>query len=159
MTVTNVSNKQEQIERTNHMAKVTKSAVAPSPAAETTGTTAPAVAPKSKGPKEPNGADIFKRVFVDGKASPLTHKNAKGEIVPCNTPQVKVIANLLEAIGPDGCTRKELCEKLPAAGLVTRQPVGRIVSYYQKPMVDAGMIVIVKGAAPVAPADEAPAAQ
>ena len=127
------------------MAKVTKSAVAPAaaPAPAPAGETTAPVAKKVFG-KEPNGADVFKRVLgEDGKGAPITHTNAKGEVVPMNTPQVKVIANLLEA-HPEGMTRKELCEKLPAAGLVTKQPVGRIVSYYQKPGVDNGIWTITK---------------
>lgn len=141
------------------MAKQTKSAVAPNVEASVTNNDATApvggaqpVAPAKKPfGKEPNGADIFKRCYVDGKPTPITHRNAKGEVVPSTTPQVKVIANLLETAGDKGMSRKELCEKLPTAGLVTRQPVGRIVSYYQKPMVDNGIITIEKGAAaPVA---------
>jgi len=127
------------------MAKVTKSAVAPAPAA----TAAPAVegtpAKKVVNIKEPSGADVLVRVMgYGGKGAPLTTKNAKGEIVPLNTPQVKVIANLLEASPNNRLTRKELIAQLPAAGLVTRQPVGRIVSYYQKPMVDNGIITVEK---------------
>ena len=139
------------------MAKVTKSTVAPTVADTNPTSTAPAATEAPKAPKavkEPNGNDVFKRVLgADGKGMPLTQKNAKGETVPCNTPQVKVIANLLEAAGEAGLSRKELVAKLPEAGLVTRQPVGRIVSYYQKPMIDNGAIVVVKApTAPVAPA-------
>ena len=139
------------------MAKVTKSAVAP--VAATAPVDGAPVAEKKAFPKiEPNGADTFKRNFdADGKPTPLTRKNAKGEVVPVTTPQVKVIANLLETAGTTGMTRKELTEKLPAAGLVTRQPVGRIISYYQKPMIDDGIIVIEK-APNAAPAAETPAA-
>jgi len=137
------------------MAKVTKSAVAP---AEATATATPATptTPKKVFGKEPNGADVFVRVMVDGKGSPLVKKNAKGESVPLGTPQVKVIANLLEAAPNNRLTRKELVAQLPAAGLVTRQPVGRIVSYYQKDLVEYG-IVTIKKAAP-APAAATPAA-
>lgn len=151
------------------MAKQTKSAVAPAkeqvtnaasvaaPAAD--GTIAAPATPKKVNIKEPNGKDIFKRVLVDGKGSPLTHKNAKGETIPLNTPQVKVIANLLEAKGDAGMTRKELCDALPGAGLVTRQPVGRIVSYYQKDMVENGIITIVKDTTVATPVPPAAAAE
>jgi len=136
------------------MAKVTKSATAPAPAApaEQATTTATPTAPAApmappkvpKVAKEPDGTDVFERTMVDGKGAPLTHKNAKGEVVPWNTPQVKVIANLLEASPSNRLTRKDLIAALPAAGLVTRQPVGRIVSYYTKDMVEAGIIKVLK---------------
>jgi hypothetical protein len=144
------------------MAKVTKSAVA-APAETPTATAAPAETPtapavagtpakKVVNIKEPSGADVFVRVMgADGKGAPLTTTNAKGEKVPLTTPQVKVIANLLEASPNNRLTRKQLIEKLPAAGLVTKQPVGRIVSYYQKPMIDNSIITVEKIAeAPVA---------
>jgi hypothetical protein len=126
------------------MAKVTKSAVAPATAAAApAGKETPAK--KVVNIKEPSGADVLVRVMgADGKGAPLTTINAKGEKVPWNTPQVKVIANLLEASPNNRLTRKQLIEKLPAAGLVTRQPVGRIVSYYQKPMIDNGIITVEK---------------
>ena len=124
-------------------------APATNPAGETNAKQAGASKPFGK---EPNGADVFTRCLgPDGKPTPLQHKNTKGEVVPLSTPQVKVIANLLETALPGGMTRKELVEKLPIAGLITRQPVGRIVSYYQKSGVDNGIWAITKGApAPVA---------
>ncbi len=129
------------------MAKVTKSAVAPASVEASTETATSAAPVKKVMIKEPDGADRFFRVLGDdGKGTPLTHINAKGEKVPLNTPQVKVIANLLEAAGDTGMTRKELCDQLPAAGLVTRQPIGRIVSYYQKDLVANGIARIEKSA-------------
>lgn len=147
------------------MAKQTKSAVAPATNTGTDGGAAPAAAEgapvvvtKAKKVvtiKEPNGADRFTRVMVDGKGSAITKKNAKGETVPWSTPQVKVIANVLEAAGEAGLTRKELTEQLIPAGLVTRQPATRILSYYQKDLVENGIVVIVKAAASAAPAPAA----
>lgn len=156
------------------MAKQTKSAVAPAANTGTTGdaatagtTDAAAPATKALNIKEPNGADKFTRVMVDGKGSALTKKNAKGEVIPWSTPQVKVIANVLEAAGADGLTRKDLVEKLVPAGLVTRQPASRILSYYQKDLIENGVVILVKAAGPTpsvagattpSPAAEAPAA-
>ena len=126
------------------------SAAPANPAAPAAKPTPAAPAVKKPFGKEPNGNDVFIRVMNGKEGAPLTHKNAKGETVPCTTPQVKVIANLLEASPNNRLTRKELVAQLPAAGLVTRQPVGRIVSYYQKPMVDDGIITIEKAPATVA---------
>lgn len=135
------------------MAKQTKSASAPAPA--TPPTAAPATAapaePKKKGAfgKPPGDKDVFVRILgEDGKGVEPTAKVMKDGKEVRETiklaPQAMVIVNTIEAAGPKGISRKELCEKLPAAGLVTRQPVGRIVSYYQKPILEAGCVTLTK---------------
>lgn len=63
-------------------------------------------------------------------------------------PQLKAIVNILKAVGPDGLKRSELTEKMVGV-VVTRQPQGRILSYYQSKMVDSGYITVTT-AAPVA---------
>lgn len=93
-----------------------------------------------------------------------------------NTPQCKVIVNVLqadlEAFKADpknkgkkypGISRNDLVAKLKGV-LVTRQPEGRILSYYQKDLANDGAISIDKSAvgsttpvATPAPAAEAPA--
>ena len=133
------------------MAKKTKIEAPAAPAVNNPATPAAGriVAKKVFG-KEPNGADLFVRVLgPDGKGKlPL-----KADGTPAkNAPQEQIICNLLEASGPKGLSRKDLCDKLPAAGLVTKQPVGRIVSYYQKPLVTKGCITITKAAPAPAPA-------
>lgn len=155
------------------MAKQTKSTVAPAANTGTEGGATPAAPAEGTAPvaasakkvvniKEPNGADKFTRVFVDGKGAAITKKNAKGETIPWSTPQVKVIATVLEGAGEAGMSRKDLVAALIPAGLATCQPASRILSYYQKELVENGVVVLTKAAAqaaaPSAPAAEAPAA-
>lgn len=111
------------------MAKQTKQASAPAPAAAPTTPKTPAATdtPKAFG-KPPGDKDVFKRILgTDGKGVPPITNGIAVKLAP----QAMVILNLIEA-HPNGISRKDLLDKLPAAGLVTRQPVGRILSYYQK---------------------------
>lgn len=88
------------------------------PEAGAVATAAPS-APRSR----VNENDKFVRNYgQDGKPLPVTVK------IP---PQAKVILDGIEQGGKKGVTRGEL-EKSITGVLVTRQPVGRIVSYYQK---------------------------
>jgi len=107
--------------------------------------TAPEAADTSKAPAgesiaakaERNANDRFTRVFgKDGKAVVPTGK------VP---PQVACILNVLEAAGPEGLMREELSKNLKGV-LVTRQPESRIVTYYQKLMVESGAVTRTTGA-------------
>jgi hypothetical protein len=47
--------------------------------------------------------------------------------------------NILKAAGAKGLTRAELVQKMDGV-VVTRQPLGRILSYYQKDLHEAGAI-------------------
>jgi len=144
------------------MAKATKSATAPAtpaaapqngPAAVVTDSAVVATPKAAKGikPKTEHDGDKFVRVLsADGKGVGGTQAGENNTRVPKKmAPQAMVIANLIEAAGPAGMTRKAAIDALPAAGLVTRQPVGRILSYYQKPLIEAGMITVSKVIAPV----------
>lgn len=128
------------------MAKQTKTQSAPAPAgtAPANGTTAP------KGPPVERGNDdLFKAVMKDGKFADPATKLA---------PQAMVIVNCVRSYGDKGVTRKALNEALVPAGLVTRQPAGRIVTYYQKTLEASGALTITRVAAPAAPVAAAPAA-
>jgi len=57
-------------------------------------------------------------------------------------PQAQVIVNTVQAAGKAGVTRAQLCENLKGV-LVTKQPIGRIVSYYQKSIVETGHVSMV----------------
>lgn len=59
-------------------------------------------------------------------------------------PQAKGIANLVVAAGPKGLTRKQLVENMEGV-IETRQPQGRILSYYQKLLIDQGYVTVVEG--------------
>jgi len=110
------------------MAKKTKEVAA---LAEGTPTT-PVAVESNKGEN-----DRFTRVFIDGKGAPALKPDGTAQKV---APQLQAIANTLEAVGEAGCTRKELVEKLSVPGvLTTKQPVGRILSYYQKDLVNFGL--------------------
>jgi hypothetical protein len=98
-------------------------ASATAPAANATGTTTAAPAK----PAAPKTIDTFK--FV----KPV----AEGEKL---APQARVIVNVL-ADHKNGLTREDLSKALEGK-LQTRQPIGRIVTYYQKTLVERGYITI-----------------
>lgn len=58
-------------------------------------------------------------------------------------PQAKGIVNILKAAGPKGMTRTELTAAMKGV-ITTKQPEGRILSYYQKDLMAAGAITIVQ---------------
>jgi hypothetical protein len=108
------------------MAKQTKQAqtpVAPAPAAN-------AETPEQKAERVKN--DRFTRNMKDGK--PVV---PNGKIPP----QAMVIINAVEAAGKAGITRGDLVKNITGV-LVTKQPVGRIVSYYQKLVQECGAVTI-----------------
>lgn len=119
------------------MSKKTKSETA-ALAAPTTEAAAPAAEAKTKA----ESTHVFKRVLgEDGKGTPvLKSDGTAGKLAP----QALLIINTIEAAGPEGITRTALNDALVAAGIVTRQPVGRIVTYYQKSLVDGNLITITK---------------
>lgn len=100
------------------------------PATSETTTTVTAPAPKP----EQGLNDRFVRVFVDGKPKDPSKKVA---------PQAQVIINTIEAAGPGGVTREELVKNLTGV-LVTQQPPSRILSYYQKLIVQVGAVEMTK---------------
>jgi hypothetical protein len=81
--------------------------------------------------------DRFVRVFTtkDGKQVAADSNSKK---LP---PQAQTICNILEAAGEKGLTRAELIEKMKGV-VQTRQPEGRILSYYQKLIQDRGMVTM-----------------
>ncbi len=56
-------------------------------------------------------------------------------------PQARVIVNVLSTSGEKGMSRDDLVSALKGK-LVTRQPEGRILTYYQKTLVERGYLVI-----------------
>ena len=61
--------------------------------------------------------------------------------------QMKVLYDVLEAAGKAGLTREEWAEKL-VGQIETKQPITRIIGYYQARMESAGMITIEKKEVP-----------
>jgi hypothetical protein len=109
------------------MAKKTKNEA---PANTSTETNAPVI--------ERGTNDLFKRVMEGGKGKIHTGKLA---------PQALVIMNTIEAAGDGGISRKDLVAALgdgSTGPLKTRQPAGRIVSYYQKALIASGAVVLEK---------------
>lgn len=130
------------------MAKEPKSTKAPSevPATAETKTKTPKTPAQSA--EERGGEDLFCAKFVDGKPVEPAKKLA---------PQAMVIINTVRAAGKEGISRKNLITNLKGV-LVTRQPEGRIVTYYQKALKESGAIEIVsKPAAVPAPTPAATA--
>ena len=56
-------------------------------------------------------------------------------------PQAQGIVNILKEAGEAGMSREELTNAMKGV-IVTRQPEGRILSYYQKSLVECGAIEI-----------------
>ena len=56
-------------------------------------------------------------------------------------PQARRILECLEAAGGDGMTRSQLLEAMSAV-VETRQPIDRILTYYEKALVESGTVTI-----------------
>jgi len=56
-------------------------------------------------------------------------------------PQARGIVNILKEAGKGGLTRAQLVEAMKGV-ITTRQPEGRILSYYQKLLVESGAVTI-----------------
>ncbi len=122
------------------MAKAPKETKAPAPAAAPSNPPTPALEAARAAKAAKAGAaekDVFVRVLDDsGKPTVASKKLA---------PQAQGIVNLIEAAGPDGLVRSALTEKMKGV-IVTRQPESRILSYYQKQIVEVGCVKIVASA-------------
>ena len=90
---------------------------------------------------KPSGEnDVLERVYgKDGK--PAIPKDVTGAEVKL-APQANVIINAIDAAEGHRITRKDLIGILPKAGLVTRQPPERILSYYIKTLTGSGAIKV-----------------
>lgn len=76
-------------------------------------------------------ADVFVRT-LDASGAPSAPVKEDGTVKRL-APQLVVIAEEIAQAGESGITRKDLIAALETSGaLKTKQPVGRIVSYYQK---------------------------
>lgn len=119
------------------MAKKTKAATEVTTPANT-GTATPTAPqggdghPAAQAAEERGKNDVFVRVMKDGKGVEPAKR------LP---PQAQVIVNAIEAAGPTGIKRADLITALTGK-LVTRQPVGRIVSYYQKEIQNRGCVTV-----------------
>ena len=87
---------------------------------------------------EKGGKDMFRAVSVDGKWVDPAKKVA---------PQAQVIINTIRAAGAEGVNRGQLVANLKGV-LTTKQPEGRILSYYQKSLIESGAITLEKVNAP-----------
>jgi hypothetical protein len=111
------------------MAKKTKTA----PVADEASTETPTAPAAPKAEKGLN--DRFTRVFVNGVPAPAVNADGTAKRV---APQLQVIADVLAVCGEAGTTRADLVTALEGK-LTTRQPISRIVSYYQKDLVNFGL--------------------
>lgn len=107
--------------------ETTKAPAAQAAAANATPPAANAEGTKPAVPAKPKTIDTFKHLKGVSEGEKLA-------------PQARVIVNVL-ADHPKGLTREDLCKALEGK-LVTRQPIGRIVTYYQKNLVERGYISI-----------------
>ena len=105
-------------------------------------------------PTTPDAGATAKAAKPIGRPKGFSTKD--GDLFKSNTPQptVKVapqaaaIAKIVEAAGTKGISRKDLVAQMEGI-VVTRQPQGRILSYYQKLLIENGFFTVT---------DEAPAA-
>lgn len=105
---------------------------------------------KTKSVGRPKGTstkdnDVFKAVDPQPKEKKIA-------------PQAQNIANLVVAAGTKGLTRAELVKNMDGV-VQTRQPQSRILSYYQKLLVDEGFVTVTAGSEPAKPAESAEAAK
>lgn len=84
-------------------------------------------APAAEAPPIPKTVDTFKLVRAIAEGDKLA-------------PQARVIVNVIGEHA-EGITREDLSKALDGK-LITRQPIGRIVTYYQKSLVEGGWISI-----------------
>jgi hypothetical protein len=77
-------------------------------------------------------SDIFRTVDPQPDDKDVNNKLA---------PQAQAIANIVKAAGPAGLTRKDLVAQMDGV-VTTRQPQGRILSYYQKTLTDKEFVTI-----------------
>lgn len=56
-------------------------------------------------------------------------------------PQAQGIVNILKEAGKKGLSRKDLVEAMEGT-IETRQPIGRILTYYQKLLEESGAVVM-----------------
>ncbi len=117
---------------------LTPAPAAPSPEKKSIGEIAAAAAAQRKTIAQ---ADVF--VFLRKPEKPVA-------------PQAQTIIATIETHGNDGVARPQLVEELKHV-LQTKQPAERILTYYQKTLVDVGAIKIVNPARTTAAA-ESPAA-
>jgi hypothetical protein len=58
-------------------------------------------------------------------------------------PQAKLILKHIQAVGADGITRKDLVTSLAGdAEFKTKQPIERIIGYYQPDLLNAGVVTL-----------------
>ena len=99
-------------------------------------------------PKAPKAAiergtnDIFVRVYEGSKPKEVAKETKLA-------PQAQTILNAIEAAGKGGIKRPDLVKNLKGV-LVTKQPEGRILSYYTKDLLATGCVTLTKGNAPAA---------
>jgi hypothetical protein len=80
---------------------------------------------------------------------PAGQSTKDGDVFKANVPQPETkmapqalqIAKIVEASGTTGISRKELVAQMDGV-VITRQPQGRILSYYQKALTEAGFFTI-----------------
>lgn len=109
----------------------------------------------------PTTPDVGAAKAAGKPGRPAGQSTKDGDVFKSNLPQPQVkmapqalaIAKLVEAADTKGITRKELVSQMEGV-VVTRQPQGRILSYYQKALTEAGFFTITPEA-PVVEKNEA----
>lgn len=77
----------------------------------------------------------------------FTYRGELAENAKKLAPQAQGIVNIVEAAGKKGLTRAALVEQMSGV-VTTRQPLGRILSYYQKALIENGYFTLTEAAKP-----------
>lgn len=129
--------------------------------------TAPAATKTTKTPPKGVVPKGFQKTAEEKEAAARAASNDRftylGQVVEGAkklAPQAQGIVNLIQAKGKKGITRSELVASMEGV-IQTKQPLGRILSYYQKEIAEKGYVTMVtapivdkpaKAAKPAAPA-------
>lgn len=114
-------------------------------------TKTPSAEAAAAGQVDPNAEKQAKKEAAE-RAAANDRFHYKGQVVEGSkklAPQAQNIVNLVQAAGDAGITRAELLKSMVGV-VTTRQPMGRILGYYQKEIQDKGYVTFVKAAVPVA---------
>lgn len=97
-------------------------------------------AKKEADPKKQEAAEKAKEAKVK-KSESQVFKSTGNEPSKKLAPQAQGIVNILKEAGKDGLTRLQLVEAMKGV-ITTKQPESRILSYYQKTLVESGAVTI-----------------
>lgn len=105
--------------------------------------------PKKNAPAKEQNEGNQKKQEAAAKATEAKVSKAEAQVFKATgnepskklAPQAQGILNILKQAGKDGLTRVQLVEAMNGV-ITTKQPESRILSYYQKLLVDSGAVIV-----------------